>query len=226
MTLDKLPWLGGQGYNVFQLILHGVQYKKKNGDVLKGSFLPLLFEDLADPILSGREELGFPKVFCNINTYRRANSVRAQLSWQGAVFGNMSVGDLQEVTPQNGVANGDSEPNGVKNEVIKSNGEVSPQVAMTWRVIPPVGAQSQSDSGYCTMTPFKKPDPTAAPPKVWKGAKASVSFDPLDCEALPTIHHIVSRLAEIPVFEVVEATLTHTVGLPTLNSTVRVEEDL
>jgi hypothetical protein len=65
-TLENLDWLGGSGYMHCGLYLHGVQYKKQNGDILQGTFLVTLFENLADPIITGREELGFPKLFCDI----------------------------------------------------------------------------------------------------------------------------------------------------------------
>ena len=49
--------------------------------------------------------------------------------------------------------------------------------------------------------------------KTQKGNKASVSFDALSWKQLPTLHHIVDRLAEIPVYEVVEAKLVEGTGV-------------
>ena len=65
--LDNLEWLGGRGYSHFGLYIHGVQYTKDNGETVTGTYLPLLFENLTDPILSGREELGFPKLFAELD---------------------------------------------------------------------------------------------------------------------------------------------------------------
>lgn len=52
--------------------------------------------------------------------------------------------------------------------------------------------------------------------KTYKAQKASFEFDPLDWEQLPTLHHIVSRLAEIPVYEVMDARIVEGEGVPDL----------
>jgi hypothetical protein len=50
-----------------------------------------------------------------------------------------------------------------------------------------------------------------------------VSFDALDWEALPTLHHVVSRLAGIPVFDVVSAKVVEGVGVPDVSSARRID---
>ena len=62
-ALNNLAWLGGGGYNLLGAYIHDVVYKAVDGREYCGNYLPVMFEDLADPILTGREELGFPKVF-------------------------------------------------------------------------------------------------------------------------------------------------------------------
>jgi hypothetical protein len=36
-TLNKMEWLGGSGYKHIGLYIHGVEYVKKNGDVISGT---------------------------------------------------------------------------------------------------------------------------------------------------------------------------------------------
>jgi len=48
----------------------------------RGSFLAVLFESLCDPIITGREEHGFPKVFADL----RVEGDRYTLSWFGHDF--------------------------------------------------------------------------------------------------------------------------------------------
>jgi hypothetical protein len=79
-TLGNMSWLGGGGYNHFGLHIHGVMYKKRDGSVVDVSYLPVLFEDLADPIITGRDEIGIPKVYCELDIQRQESSYRAQAS--------------------------------------------------------------------------------------------------------------------------------------------------
>jgi hypothetical protein len=55
-----MDWLGGSGYDHLGLYIHGVEYHKKNGEIISGTYMPLLFESPTDPIVSSREELGMP----------------------------------------------------------------------------------------------------------------------------------------------------------------------
>jgi hypothetical protein len=57
--LANVNWLAGRGYDLYTLYIHGVQYRRpEDGQIFRGPFLPVLFENMADPIISGREELG------------------------------------------------------------------------------------------------------------------------------------------------------------------------
>lgn len=73
-TLDKMAWLGGSGYSHFGLYIHGVQYKKQDGTAVDGTYIPVLFENLADPIVTGRDDLGMPKIYCEIDIERSSKS--------------------------------------------------------------------------------------------------------------------------------------------------------
>ena len=95
-----MEWLGGSGYNHIGLYLHGVEYVKKNGEVLSGTYMPILFESLTDPIVSGREELGMPKLYSGIDVYAREKSLRIQTGWQGANWGNFVLEGLEDVDPK------------------------------------------------------------------------------------------------------------------------------
>ena len=54
--ITEIEWLAGRGYNTlgvsFPATFHGVR------DTATGSFLTVLWENLTDPIITGREELG------------------------------------------------------------------------------------------------------------------------------------------------------------------------
>jgi hypothetical protein len=85
--------------------------------------------------------------------------------------------------------------------------------------------RGQSDVEYMAFLP-RDEDAKALEKKVEKTLKASgaeVKFEALDWKALPTLHHIVERLAEIPVYEVVEAKVVEGTGVGDVGTARRVE---
>ena len=62
---------------------------------LAGYFVPVLWESMADPILTGREELGWPKIFADIPApVHEAGRWRASASWEGFTFLDIAAGDF------------------------------------------------------------------------------------------------------------------------------------
>ncbi|RWA04709.1 hypothetical protein EKO27_g10391 [Xylaria grammica] len=209
-TLHNMEWLGGSGYKHMGLYIHGVQYVQESGEVLNGTFLPVLFENLADPIVSGREELGMPKLLCSLDVWRREKSVRIQAGWQGAIFGNLVLKGLQEVDA------------GVDKASV---GGEDDEGIFAYKYIPSVGERGKADVEHATFVPHAE-ESKVVPSKVlrvYKAQDASVSFDPLDWEALPTLHHIISRLAEIPFCELVSAKVVEGLGVSDVSSARRID---
>lgn len=214
-TLNKMEWLGGTGYRHFGLYIHGVQFTKKNGEILNGSFLPILFESLTDPIVSGREELGMPKLYCSLDIHRRTTSYRVQAGWQGATFANFTLENLETVDAQDesGIIGGESD-DGI----------------FAYKYIPRVGHIGSADRGqadveYATFVPHTE-DAKIIPSTVkhmQKTSKASIMFDRMDWEALPTLYHVVSRLAEIPIYEVIGGKVVEGEGVPDVSAARRID---
>jgi hypothetical protein len=204
-----MEWLGGSGYRHIGLYIHGVQYVQKDGTVLNGTFLPLLFESLTDPIVSGREELGMPKLYCSVDIWRRTNSYRVQTGWQGVQFGSLTLDGLREADPSSSKGTiGGEDDDGI----------------FAYKYIPKVGERGQADAEYATFVPHAE-ESKVVPSKVQRiftADKASVEFDPHDWEALPTLHHVISRLAEIPIYEVVGGKVVEGVGVPDVSSARRI----
>ncbi|CAI6101086.1 unnamed protein product [Clonostachys chloroleuca] len=209
-TLNKMEWLGHSGYRHFGLYIHGVQYTLKDGTTLNGTFLPLLFESLTDPIVSGREELGMPKLYCSIDIWRRKTSYRVQTGWQGAQFGSMTLEGLSEV----GV-------DGVKGTI----GGEDDEGIFAYKYIPKVGERGKADVEHATFVPHAEESKVvpSTVQKVWIAEKGGFSFAALDWDALPTLHHVISRLAEIPVYEVVGAKVVEGLGVPDVSSARRID---
>lgn len=43
---DGLDWLAGAGYNHLGFYIHGIEHKKPGGEVTKGTYFPVLFENI------------------------------------------------------------------------------------------------------------------------------------------------------------------------------------
>jgi hypothetical protein len=207
-----MVWLGGGGYNHFGLYIHGVQYTKKDGTTINGTYMPLLFEKLTDPIVSGRDELGMPKVYCALDIHRRFRSYHMQASWQGAKFCDFSLEGLSYVDPatDKGTIGGESDYG-----------------ILVYKYIPAVGRnmRGKADCEYPVVVPHEE-ESKVAPSTVKSAAKAAearVIFDPLDLDALPTLHHIIGVLVDVPVYEVVRAKVVEGTGVPDVSSARRIE---
>lgn len=209
-TLGKMEWLGGSGYKHFGLYLHGVRYTKKDGTTIDGTYMPLLFESLTDPIVSGRDELGMPKVFCDVDIRRRKSTYRVRTSWQGSMFGKFNLDELEEADPASeaGTIGGESDYG-----------------IMAYKYSPAVGERGKADAAYATVVPHAE-ESMVVPSKVtgmWKCNNPSFEFDSLTQQDLPTLHHIVSTLEKIPVYEYVSAKVVEGHGVPDVSSCRRIE---
>lgn len=208
-TLDGLDWLAGGGYNHFGLYIHGIEYKQADGNIKQGTYLPVMFEDLTDPIISGREELGFPKLFSDINVDKRKDSCHVTTSWRGAVWGEMNLTGLEE-----------------EKEAIAVDTGSSNQGLLVHRYMPSVGREGKGspEAEYPVFIDWAE-ESQIVPCKTTRVLKASqgdIQINGLDWNQLPTLHHVISRLAEIPVYDVVEAKVTEGEGVMDISSAKKI----
>lgn len=228
-TLNKMEWLAGSGYHHIGLYIHGVEYVKADGQILSGTYMPVLFESLADPIISGREELGMPKLYSAIDVHRRADSYRINTSWQGAVWGNFVFKGLKEVAHDDDLSNSKSTTNASTAGKSSSNSPTATANDDTGlllhRYIPKVGREHKgsAEAQYPVFSPYADEKPQPVTKRVWQAEEVSVKLDAMDWDALPTLHHIVERLAEIPIYEVVAGKVVEGVGVPDVAGAGRVE---
>ncbi|KAF2217016.1 hypothetical protein CERZMDRAFT_108873 [Cercospora zeae-maydis SCOH1-5] len=207
-TLDRMEWLGGSGYRHFGLYIHGVRYTKQDGTTIDGTYLPLLFENLTDPIISGRDELGFPKIYCAIDVRRRQDSYHVRTSWQDAMFGRFNLDELESSDP---------------NTMAKPDG--TDYGTITYKYIPAVGEPGKADAAYAVVVPqaeMAKQMPSTVT-GIWESKRPSFEFDDLSPTDLPTLHHIISTLKRIPIYEYVRGKVVEGLGVPDVSSARRIE---
>ncbi|KAJ5598857.1 Acetoacetate decarboxylase [Penicillium hordei] len=154
-------------------------------------WLPVLFESLTNPIVSGREELSMPNLYTSVDVYCRSRSYRIRTGWEGALWGNL-LEDLVEV--------GSSTTTGAL------SGEADAGI-LAYKYLPKSGRANKNIPAeeYAIFDPFSKAVPTPKPQRVYTTDKASIQIDVLDWQQLPTLYHVISRLADVPAFEIVGA---------------------
>ncbi|KAK0731677.1 hypothetical protein B0H67DRAFT_640038 [Lasiosphaeris hirsuta] len=158
-----------------RLYFHGVQYTKADGSVVAGSYLPAIF----GPSTEG--EVGVPSVPCEVAMECvKGGTCRVVVSWEGVKFGELGW---------EGVKFGELGWEGL--EEGKLTGEEGDGVLMY---------QRGGDGEKCVVLPHAGQTGTFV--SVFGGKKAAeVKFEARDWEQLPTLHHVVAVLADIPVLE-------------------------
>lgn len=198
-TLNKMDWLGGSGYKYIALFIHGVEYTREDGSVVNGAYIPVLFESLTDPIISGREELGMPKLYSSIDVYRRNTSYRVRTGWEGSLWGDFLLQGLEEVEAS-----------------ASTEEKAKVEAQLFYKYLPATGSEHKGKAAeeYPVVYDPATGDTKSKLLKTYKAQKASFTIDPLDWEQLPTLHHVISRLAEIPIYDIVEAKVVEGEGVP------------
>ncbi|KAH8804405.1 putative salicylate hydroxylase [Xylogone sp. PMI_703] len=199
-TLKDMDWLGGGSYDLCALYIHGVQYTKQDGKILRGSYCPIMFENLTDPILSGREELGFPKLYSDIQIVETNSSSRhVKISWRGTEWATFDWHDTDV-------------PGTFVHKCIPVTGGK-------------YAAGKRAEVEYDVFIP--PPPETGVGPisKKWglKSDHAGFKINDLGAKKLPTLHHIVSRLAEIPIFDIIYAGISEEQGVTDLTEVEKIE---
>ena len=85
IQLTNLGWLAGRGYNFINVSTPVVF--EGDSDTVRGDFSLCLWENKADPIMTGRDEIGMPKLFADIPAPRELEGAwQCSASWEGFPF--------------------------------------------------------------------------------------------------------------------------------------------
>ena len=186
--MTDIDWLAGRGYTMIHVwwpvVFHGER------DRVVGRFLAVMWENLADPIITGRGEIGQPKLFADIPELRLVDGVdHCAASWMGFRFLDLQVSERHE--PQ-------TEPPG-------------PQLEGTLmlKYVPRTGAWGQADICQVSFTPGETPSLTV---ESRKPANGTVKFHRATWQDLPTMYHVVNALADLPVLSPRAASIAITRG--------------
>jgi hypothetical protein len=159
-------------------------------DEASGRFLAVIWENLADPIISGRDEIGHPKLYADIEPVRGwRDSYICTAGWMGFRFLGLSVTDLRQ-------------PDRPKASSLSDG-------TLMLKYIPNTSEWGEADVCQVTLTPTSDPDRTTISSQVGQG---DVTFSKATLFDLPTMAHVVNALAALPILETRGGSVVQTRG--------------
>jgi acetoacetate decarboxylase len=182
--MTDIDWLAGRGYTMINVGWPANFTGSR--DKATGNFLAVVWENLADPIISGRCEIGQPKLYAEIPEPRQWNGVQTcAAGWMGFRFLELEVSKLHET--------------GRDRQGAPSDG------TLMLKYKPRTGAWGETDLCQVTLTPVSDPGKYIEQRQAGAGI---VRFHQASWSDLPTMHHVVNALAALPVIEARGGTLT------------------
>ncbi|MAA87340.1 MAG: acetoacetate decarboxylase [Haliea sp.] len=173
----NVDWLAGHGYNLIA-ISAAAEFTGKQ-DILSGDYTLVMWENLTDPILTGRELQGIPKIYADIQDHSViGGDWHTNASHFGHKFLDIDVGALREPSAEEITAN-----------EAANAGRDNP---MAWRFFPAVGGFGEAVNEFTTF-----PSQNVIK-EAWVG-EGSARWQHLVWEQNPTQYHIVNALADLPV---------------------------
>jgi hypothetical protein len=190
--MTEIEWLAGRGYNTLGVTIP-VTFTGKVDRAI-GSFLTVLWENLTDPILTGREELGVAKIYCDLPEPRIHQGVtHCTASWMGFKFMDMTLSNLTPAPPAQAASSAEPQGDGL----------------LHYKYMPRTGAWGEADAEYVTLTP------AATPQRVelgsWHG-QGTVQLHRATWEDMPTQYTIVNAFHQLEIKEYRGATVVQSVG--------------
>lgn len=191
----NLPWLAGHGYNVTTFNTP-VTYQGRE-ETIHGQYQLAIWENHADPIICGREQLGYAKIFADIEDIHTCRGLsRASLSSWGFRFVELEFD----------TARAPEDPELLQSILFDPENEG----LLHYKYVPHTGdGFSAADVSYVTLSPKQYPLPEDLPPlppqdRSW--CSGSLTWHVPSWEDMPTQYHVVRGMASLPVVRYVGAT--------------------
>ena len=191
--ITEIEWLAGRGYNTLGVSFPVVFNGKK--DHVVGSFLAVLWENLTDPILTGREELGYSKIYCEIPEPRiYQGQTHCTASWMGFKFMDLKIWGLTQLSSE---------------EVAALRSKQGNDGTLHYKYMPKTGEWGKPDISYVTLTPSANPNRVVK--EMWRG-EGTVQLHEATWEDLPTMFSIINMLPNLEIKEYRGALMVKTIG--------------
>ena len=184
---EDVDWLAGRSYNLIGVDIAAVFDGERDSDV-QGTFCIVMWENMTEPILGGRDHSGVPKVYASIpNLMRHGDTCRGSASHFGHPILESSVMGLSPLS--------EDQRRGLEDAKRQSNW-------MNLKYFPNVqndGADvcyacTYPSSGTCTGA--------------WEG-QGNIRFFPSSFQRNPTQYVLINLLTELPILEVTQTRLVN-----------------
>ena len=180
----QVDWLAGHGYNMIAVNAAVVYMGEK--EQLTGTYSLVIWENLTDPILMGREVQGIPKIYADIPEHSiHGDTWSCNASHFGHKIVDLSVSNLVPVAAEDVAA-----------EQQAQEGKDHP---MAWRFLPAIGGFGEPAVNELVTFPSKN-----TMTDVWIG-EGNIDWAHLTWEQNPTQYHIVNALQALPILDVLPA---------------------
>jgi acetoacetate decarboxylase len=180
-----ITWLAGGQYNVLGLTVRANYLGEK--DKVSGDYALVLWENLTDSILTGRELQGIPKIYGEIEDHRTANGVmRTSLSNRGKTMLEIEAANLKEMEPA---------------ELERLRADGADGRLLGWKYFPNETG-SHPIVSYATEFPI-----TSQYSQAWL-ATGHVQWHQQKWAENPTQAHIVNAMYSLPVKKIISCTVT------------------
>jgi acetoacetate decarboxylase len=175
----QIDWLAGHSYNIVSVNASVVFNGQE--DHLTGTYPLVLWENLTDPILTGREIEGIPKIYADIPDHSIIEGEwRASASHFGHKIVDLMVKDLTPMTT--------AQIEEMRNRAAQSHW-------MGWKYIPNIGRPGAAVS-HPTLFPT-----SGVTREAWVCGGGEVVWQHLTWEQNPTQFYIVNALADLPIIQ-------------------------
>jgi acetoacetate decarboxylase len=192
-----LYWLAGRGYGVVMPTFPVTYYGKD--EILEGNFNPCIWEGNSDAIMTGREEMGFAKLFADIPETvwnEKEGTLSGEASWYGHKFFELNLSGMKEI-------------GGKPNQSIIGN----PNIWFKYIPKTAVNGTGGGEVAYATTNApaanpaaaFSRPNLEISNYRRWTAGKADIKWHRATFEQLPLTAHIVNKIADLEILEVIDA---------------------
>ena len=198
--ITEIEWLAGRGYNTFGVSVSAIYEGQE--ETVRGMLLLVLWENMADPIITGREDLGFAKLYCELPPIRCLyGDAFAEASWDGHGFARLRFESGTTLDPA-------------------SLSSADHDGTLHFKYVPRTGSPGEADVAYPVLTPRENPNLKIE--KATQFDTASLQFVHSSWEQLPTLVNIVNRLEELQLGSCQSALMLETRGYKDLSDQRRV----
>jgi len=179
-----IEWLAGAAYNIVGVDVPCVYNGKE--EHMEGKYCLALWENLTDPILTGRELQGIPKIYAEIEDHIKTEGEwRTCAHYRGHKIVDITIKEIRPMT----------------HEEIEARRKLPGKDWFGWKYLPKTG-EPGAEVSYPTLYPLGD----ATWEAIWGEGK--VVWNHLIWEQNPTQFHIVNALADLPIIEYREATIS------------------